>query len=156
MFELIDELIDALDMHSADFLVMNNTMRLRLMAALKASGQLDTTQDAFDRKFTTYGAGGPKILDIGSTDPLNRSARIIGNTETNDGSAETGGGATSIYAVKVGQGEYLSGFQLYPIEVDDIGKLENGVAYRTVIDWPLGLYMVNPFSIARLVGIIAA
>lgn len=156
LIEKVLELIDSCAMHSCDYLIMNNTMKMRLRAALVAKGALATTKDAFDRSFDTFGAGGPKIVDIGPTDPTDWTARIIGNAELHDGSALSGGTCTSIYAVKVGGGEYVSGFQLYPLDVQDLGMLENGVAYRTVLDWPVGIYMVNPFSCARLYGIIAA
>ncbi|RME37941.1 MAG: hypothetical protein D6794_06150 [Deltaproteobacteria bacterium] len=156
LIDKIHELLDVCAMKTADFLVMNREMKLRLEAALRGTGLLDTTQDNYGRRFETFGSGGPKILDIGSTDPLDYTQRIIGNTETNDGSATTGGTATSIYAVKVGGGEYVNGFQLYEMDVNDLGLLTDGVTYRTVIDWPMGIYMVNPFSVARLVGVIAA
>jgi len=156
LIDALHELVHQCAMHSADFFFCNDTMKLRLGAALRASGMLKTTEDAYGRKFETFGEGGPKIVDIGPSDPLDKTARIIGNTELDNGSAETGGDATSIYAVKFGGGMYVEGFQLYPMEVDDIGKLENGVAFRTVIDWPVGIYMVHPWSIARLVGVVAA
>ncbi len=151
----IHDLIHECDGHSADFLFCNDSLKLRLDAALRASGMLATTTDAYGRKFNTFGEGGPKLVDVGPSDPLDKTARIIGNVETDDGSAETGGDATSIYAVKFG-GEYVNGFQLYPLEVDDIGMLENGVAFRTVLDWPVGIYQIHPWSIARLVGVVAA
>jgi len=151
----IHELIHELDMHKGDFLFCNDTLKLRLDAALRASGMLATTTDSYGRKFNTFGEGGPKLVDVGPSDPLDKTAKIIGNIETDDGSAETGGDATSIYAVKVG-GEYVNGFQLYSLEVDDIGLLENGVMFRTVLDWPVGIYMIHPWSVARLVGVVAA
>ena len=157
--KLVDGLHDTIhqcDMHSTDFLFCNDTMKIRLGAALRSTGLLKTTEDSYGRKFETFGEGGPKIVDVGPTDPLDKTARIIGNTELDSGAAETGGDATSIYAVKFGGGEYVEGFQLYPMEVEDIGLLESGVAYRTVIDWPLGIYMTHPWSVARMVGIVAA
>jgi len=152
----IHELIHQCDMHKADFLFVNDTLKLRMGSALRQSGMLKTTEDAYGRKFETFGEGGPKIVDVGPTDPLDKTARIIGNTELDDGSAETGGDATSVYAVKFGGGEYVSGFQLYPLEVEDIGLLENGVLYRSIIDWAVGMYMIHPWSVARMVGIVAA
>lgn len=156
LIDALHELIHQCDMHKADYFFVNDTMKLRMGAALRASGMLKTTEDAFGRKFETFGEGGPKIVDIGPTDPLDKTARIIGNTELDNGSAETGGDATSIYAVKFGGGEYVDGFQLFPMEVEDIGLLESGVAYRSVIDWAVGTYFVHPWSIARLVGVVAA
>jgi hypothetical protein len=153
--DFIHALIHECDGHKADFLFCNDTLKLRLDAALRSSGMLATTTDAYGRKFNTFGEGGPKIVDVGPSDPLDKTARIIGNVELDDGSAETGGDATSIYAVKVG-GEYVNGFHLYPMEIDDIGMLESGVAYRTVIDYPVGIYQIHPWSVARLVGVVAA
>ncbi len=156
LIDKLHELIDALHMGKGDFLIANNVMKLRLDSALRASGMLKTTEDAYGRKFQTFGEGGPKIIDAGVTDPLDKTARIIGNVELDDGSALTGGDATSIYALKMGGGQYCQGFQLYPMEVDDKGLLENGVDYRTIIDWAVGIYMIHPWSAARLVGIVAA
>jgi hypothetical protein len=157
--KLIDALHDAIhqcDGHKADFFFCNDTMKIRLGAALRSSGMLKTTEDAYGRKFETFGEGGPKIVDVGPTDPLDKTARIIGNLESDDGSSETSGDATSVYVVKFGGGEYVEGFQLYPMEVDDIGMLESGVAFRSVIDWPVGMYMTHPWSVSRVVGIVAA
>jgi hypothetical protein len=156
LIDALHETVHQCDMHQADFFFMNDTMKLRMGAALRASGMLKTTEDAYGRKFETFGEGGPKIVDIGPTDPLDKTAKIIGNAELDDGSAETGGDATSIYAVKFGGGEYVEGFQLFPMEVEDIGLLESGVAYRSIIDWAVGMYFVHPWSIARLVGVVAA
>lgn len=155
LINFIHELIDVTAMAQSDFLIMNRQMRLRLNAALREAGMLATTQDAYNRTFETFGPGGPKILDIGSTDPLDRTQLIVTNTELDNGSATTGGDATSIYSIKVGE-EYLNGFQLYGLDTQDKGLLEDGVTFRTVIDWPLGIYHVHPFAMARLVGIVAA
>lgn len=154
MIDKLHELIDVTADGQSDFLVMNREMKMRIGAALRASGMLATTTDNYGRKFETFGPGGPVLLDIGSTDPLDRTARIIGNTELDDGSATTGGDASTIYSVKIGE-EYLNGWQEYALDVQDMGLLEDGVTYRTVIDWPLGIYMVSPFSLARLVGVVA-
>jgi hypothetical protein len=151
----LHELIDVTADGRSDFLIMNRETKLRAGAALRASGMLATTSDNYGRKFETFGAGGPVMLDIGPTDPLDRTARIITITELDDGSATTGGDASTIYSVKLGE-EYLNGFQEYALDVQDMGLLEDGVTYRTVIDWPLGIYHVSPFAMARLVGIVAA
>lgn len=146
-------LIHKCEGHKCDALFCNSTLYLRTLSALRASGLLATTRDNYNRWVTTYGEGGPMIYDIGTKG--DQSSLIIGNTETNDGSALTGGAATSCYAVKFGE-NFLMGVQLYPIDVVDKGLLENGVTLRTIVDWPVGLYLVNPRSIARLKGVIAA
>jgi len=153
---LIDDmqaLIHKCDGHQADAIWCNDTFLLRLMSALRASGLMDTTQDNYGRWVATYGPNGPKLYDIGVK--ADQSTNIITNTETNDGSALTGGGATSAYAIRFGE-KYLQGFQLYSLDVNDVGLLEDGVTYRTVIDWPVGIMITNPRSVARLSGVIAA
>jgi hypothetical protein len=82
-----------------------------------------------------------------------QTTKII--TDTENGTALTGGATTSVYAVKFGD-EYLNAWQFEPISVEDIGLLENGVSVRTIIDWGIGLYMYNPRSVARLYGVVAA
>jgi len=150
----IAELVHAVDGHKADLLVMNSTLYLRTVSALRQKGLFATTQDSYGRTVATWGPGGPEIIDLGVK--ADQATNIIGNVELVDGSALTGNYATSVYAAKLGMDKYLCGFQEYDMDVADIGLLESGVAFRTVVDWPMGIYMVNPRSVARLVGIIAA
>ena len=149
----IDELMDQFDDGSCDVLFMNDVMKRRLVAALRAVGGLDTGQDAFGRKFMNYGVGGPRIVDIGRK--YDQSTRIIGNVENVNGAVLTGGAATSIYGVKFGE-PYLAGFFLDDLLVDDVGLIEARTHYRTVIDWSPGIYLVSPRSVGRIHGIVAA
>jgi len=152
LMDKIDELIHMCDGHQADYLLMNDTMYMRLVSALRGAGMWATTKDLFGVDVATWGPGGPKIVDVGYK--ADQSTRIITNTETFAGLL-TGGGQTSIYAVKFGD-EYLKCFQFQPLEVTDVGLLESGVSVRTIIDWGVGLYFANPRSFARLYGLIAA
>ena len=154
LINYIHELLSVMTDGTADWLVMNRHMKLRLEAALRSNSMLDSTKDSYDRTFATFGAGGPKILDVGITDPTDLTALILTNVET-DAGALTGGDATSIYALKFGK-QYFDGFQVYSMETNDFGLIEDGVLYRTVIDWPLGVYQVDPFALGRLKGIVAA
>ena len=151
--DALQTLIHACDMHKADVLMCNDTLYLRLLSALRQKGLFATTQDSFGRKIVTYGEGGPEIWDVGYK--ADQTTRIIGNAELNDGSALSGGGATSIYAIKWGE-PYVAGFQEYALDVKDLGLLNDGVTYRTVVDWAPGIYIVHPRAVARLSGIIAA
>ncbi len=148
----IDELIHACDAHNCDALFMNSAMYLALMATIREKGLWACTKDSFGLDVPQFGPGGPRIYDIGYKADM--TSLIIGNVEDGDG-ALTGGSATSIYAVKFGD-EYLNGWQFKDIDVTDIGLLENGVSFRTIIDWGVGLYFYNPRSIARLYDIVAA
>jgi len=63
-----------------------------------------------------------------------------------------GGGAAqcaSLYVVSFGEGR-LRGLQLRPLEVRDIGELQDGKTYRTHINWDVGLVDEHPYCIARL------
>lgn len=149
----IQELMHAVEGHKPDALFTNDTLYLRLLSAIRQKGLFATVEDSFGRKVATYGPGGPMIYDIGWK--ADQTTRIMGNVELTDGSALTGGGSTSVYAVRFGEG-FLKGIQLYDMDVQDVGLLEDRVNYRTVIDWPVGLFLVNPRSIARLCGVVAA
>ncbi len=153
LIDKLDELEHVLDGHKADLFIMNSTCFLRLQSALRATSMLAVDRDNFGRKLYTYGEGGTKLIDLGTK--ADNTTDIIGNVEAADGSALSGGGSTSIYAVKLGE-PYLAGFQLAGIKVTDKGELESGVVERVIIDWGVGIYMVNPRSVARLHGIIAA
>lgn len=131
--------------HKPDCLLMNSKMFLALNSLLRREKLLDTSRDFFDRQISVY--SGARLIDVGVK--ADQTTEIITNTETlGDGTHET-----SIYAVKFGIGEFLWGIQEYPMEVDDKGLLESKPVYRTEIDWPLGLAMANPRSVARLYGI---
>lgn len=147
------ELIHAVEGHQPKCLVMNDTLYLRTISAIRKKGLFAQTEDSYGRKVTTFGPGGPTLIDLGYK--ADQTSRIIGNTELDDATALTGGDATSVYAFRVGE-NYLHGLQLYDMETKDKGELEDGVTYRTIVDWPVGISLVNPRSVARLVGIVAA
>lgn len=149
----LDQVIDACDRKECDELWMNSSMRLALIAAIRDSGLFSQDQDNFGRKVVRFGPDGPIIRDAGLKS--DQVTNIITNVELLDGTALTGGTGTSIYAVKYGE-DYLQGINLGDVDTNNIGLLENGVSYRTVIDWFVGITYVNPRSFARLSGIVAA
>lgn len=149
----IDAVISVLDGHMATLFLVNRTLWLRLNSGLRQLNLFAQDQDQYGRSVMRFGTGGPFIYDLGTQ--ADQATEIIGNAETEIGDALTGDVFTSLYAMRTG-GNYLSGMQLYGIDVNKIGLLESGVAYRTVIDWPVGIKHVNPRAIARLVGIEAA
>jgi hypothetical protein len=149
----IDAVIDACEEHTCDELWMNKSMRLALLAAIRGTGLFASDQDNYGRKVVRWGADGPIIRDLGVK--ADQTTKIITDVEKLDGTILTTGTGTSIYAVKQGE-DYLQGINLGMVDVNDIGMLENGVAYRTVIDWFVGITYINPRSMARLSGIVAA
>ncbi len=145
---MLDKLIYSIKGHNPDFLFCNDKYLLALRALLRKEKLLDTTRDYFDRVVDVY--QGARLVDIGTT--RDQTTEIITNTETLE--AAGGSESTSVYAVKLAIGQYLWGIQEYPIEVEDLGRLEDAPIYRTEVDWPLGLALADPYCIARLYGII--
>lgn len=132
------------------YLLMNDTMMQRHQSLARQSGLLQTTTDQLGRTFTEY--KGARFVDMGLK--IDDSTKIIGDVETLTGAALTGGSATSIYGVRLGK-EYFTGWQEYALEVDDLGKLDDGVTERILVDWVVGLALSHPRSAARLYGLVA-
>jgi hypothetical protein len=132
-------------------LYMNEVLRRRFAFAVRAmgtSGGFETTRDQFNRTVDMY--KGAVIRDIGYK--VDQATRIITNTELATGLADTGGTFTSVYAVNYGE-EHFSGWQFDTINVQDLGLINNGVIYRTFIDWVVGFQNTSTRSIGRLYDI---
>ena len=117
--------------------------------ALGTSGGFSTTQDQFNRTIEMY--KGAVFRDPGYK--ADQSTRIIPNTEASDGTAGPST-YTSIYAVNYGTSNFF-GWQFKDLNdaVQDLGKLNNGVIYRTFIGWGVGLMNVSTRSIGRVYGL---
>lgn len=65
--------------------------------------------------------------------------------------ASAGGSAVtaSLYVLSLGEGR-LRGLQLRPMEVRDIGLLQDGITYRTHLNWDVGVVDEHKYCIARL------
>lgn len=150
--ELVTQLLWTADSPEGDGIVlyMNEVLARRFATALRTmgtSGGFDITQDQFGRSVTKF--RNAVIKDIGYK--ADQSTRIITTTETSAGAlgAST---FTSMYAVNYGV-DHFFGWQYEPVTAKDLGLLNNGVIYRTVIDWAGGLMNANIRSIARLYDI---
>ena len=142
----LDELIDAVQ-GGPDVLFMNKVMRRKVNALVRAAGSaIETVSGAFGQRLEAYAGIPIGIIENDETDTA-----ILGFTEANPG----GGAAasTSIYAVKFGVSEYVSGLQCGPMDIIDMGLYSGGVAYRTLIEWIAGLAIFSSKSAARLRGI---
>lgn len=144
----LNELIYALPEHSADALIMNDTVFLRVQSILRQLGLLTTSTDSFGR--TVFEYQGAKLVDIGYKS--DQSTRILGNAETSAG-LNSGGALSSIYAVKFGP-EYLTGWQLE--DPQTIPHQDNALQRSVTVDWYTGIAITNPRSVARLYNIEAA
>lgn len=144
--DLLDELLDAVQ-GGADVLFMNKTMRRKVSALVRTAGQaIETVNDSFGRQLTAY-AGVP----IAVIEDDEEGNTILDFDETNPGGGTAA--STSIYAVRFGAMEWVSGLQVGTMDVIDMGLHSGGLAYRTLIEWICGMAVFHPKAAARLRGI---
>lgn len=138
----LDEAIDAVDQPT--HLIMNRTMRRRLSAAARLTtvgGYITYSLDAFGRQVTRY-----NDLPILIVDQDNAGAEIL---QFNEAASAGGATATSIYIVSLMDGK-LTGIQNGGIEVEDLGQLQEQPAYRTRVEWHMGISLWHSKAAARL------
>jgi hypothetical protein len=141
----LDELIDAVQ-GGPDVLFMHKILRRKVNALMRAAGQAtETVSDAFGRQINAY-AGIPIAVIEQDKD----GADILGFTED---ALDSGTDATSIYAVKFGAAQYVSGLQNGAMEVVDKGNPAGSVHYVTDIEWVCSMGVFHPKAAARLRGI---
>ena len=144
---LLDEAIDAVE--NPTHLIMNRTLLRRLTKAARTTsvaGDLDWgAPDNFGRRIVTYN-GLPILRGYGAT----KNAGILPFTEANPG----GGAAasTSVYVVSFAE-DGVVGLQNGVMDVRDLGELETKPAYRTRIEWYVGLAVLRSTAAARYHGI---
>jgi hypothetical protein len=148
--ELLDQLLWSVDSPDGEdvTLYVNEVMKRRfnfLVRLLGTSGGFSTAQDQFNRTIQMY--KGAVIRDIGRK--VDQSTLIIQNTENANGADDGSSNQTSIYAVNYSD-DHFHGWQFEDINVQDLGLINNGVIYRTFIDWALGLMNESTRSIGRL------
>jgi len=151
--EFLDQLLWSVDSPDGQGVVlyMNEVMKRRLNLALRTlgtSGGLNITQDQFNRTIQSYKSA--VLRDAGYK--ADQATRIITTTEAANGIADTGSTYTSIYAVNYSM-DHFFGWQFEPPNVQDLGLINNGVIYRTLIDWAVGLMNTSTRSLGRLYDI---
>lgn len=131
------------------YIFCNENTELGISAALRHSGLLDTTKDAFDRLFTTF--AGFAIIDVGLQS--DQATEIIPLTETDGG----GTAETSIYVVRFDENDGLIGLQKGKgLKVyDPLGgtEMEGQPAHLLRCDWGTALVPRSDFCVARVYGI---
>jgi hypothetical protein len=143
---MLDELIDCCPW-GVDCLFINRTMRRKVNALIRASGAaIETVSDAFGQQIPSYASIPIGIIWI---DEKGNEILDFNEPAPGDGATVT----TSIYAVKFGAGQYVSGLQVSPIEVLDLGLYAGGIKFRTLIEWISGMAVFNSRAAARLRGI---
>lgn len=142
----LDQLIDLVDSPTA--LIFPKSLRTRLTPAARSAtvgGNVTWDKDEFGRRVTRYNDL-PVLVPYDS----NMGTDFMAFDEA----APTGGQAqtTSVYCVSFGA-EGLFGIQNAPIEVRDLGEVDDSPAYRVRIEWALGIVLASAYAAARLRGI---
>jgi len=144
-------LMYALPDHTADLLLMNDTTLLAFRRVLENLKLLKTTEDQFGREILRWGDGGPFLVDMGVKG--DQTTKIITDLESATGVAHNGGGTlTSIFGVRFGP-EYLTGWEKQGMTT---WRWQEGPIKSVEFDWPLGIFITNPRSVAQLYNIQAA
>lgn len=133
------ELLDMVE-GGADVLFMSKAMQRELftIATQGKHNYIYEGKDAFGRHVSMFGDVPIRVVEDS----------VLGFNEN--------GETASVYAVKFGAQEYVSGLTNGGIMVEDIGELETKPVYRTRIEFYVGLAAFHPKSAARLSGITRA
>jgi hypothetical protein len=141
---LLDELIDAVQ-GEPDAIFMSKAMRRKLKGILQASQHyIENGADQFGRPVMTYGGIPIRVIETDGA-----GAEILGFDEAHGTATET----ASIYAVKFGAEQYVSGLRNGSVRVDDLGLINDKPVYRTLIEFYAGLAVFHPKAAARVAGI---
>lgn len=141
--DMLDDLLDRV-VGGADVLYMNGWLIRKVNALQRAAGVAPEAIELYGRRVFMY-AGVP-IIDAGND---NTDAEILDFDETQG----TESAAASIYAVKWGEQEFTSLLTNGGVMVDDLGFLETKPAYRTRVEFYVGLATFNGKCAARLQGL---
>lgn len=140
--EILAELNELLDTvrGGADALFMTKRTRRKMLAIMqKSQHYIENGADAFGRPVSMYG-GVPimtveeDVLPTDATDPLKPKA--------------------DIYAIKFGVYTHVAGLQNGGVSIRQLGEATGKPAEITRIEWYVGLAMFNPYSAARLKGVL--
>ena len=141
----LDEMLDQVQ-GSPDVIFCNKTMRRKINALMRAAGQAtEMVNDAFGRQIYSY-AGIP--IAVIEQDKDGNEILPFTEPDLDNGDKTT---CTSIYAVRFGLAEYVSGLQAGSMDVLDQGL--QGTFYQTLIEWICGMGVFHPKAAARLRGI---
>lgn len=127
-------------------LLMNKTLRRNARQLARSVNALTISTDQLGRELDGY-AGVP----FGLIEEDETGAEILAFDEAQGTASNT----SSIYAVRFGA-DTMHGIQTKPIEVRDLGEVDDKPALRTRIEWYSGFVIKHPKAAARLKGVKAA
>lgn len=148
LLDLIAQSIYKCEEHTCDMILTSDTIKLRLESALRQQNLYATTKDSFGRTVTTFGEGGPLIVDMGYK--ADQTTKIFADDEGATGIPTGSAGKSSMMFVKLGD-EYLTGFQ----RKSGLQSFEwqTGVLKHVELDWAAGLFITSPRSISWLYNV---
>lgn len=141
---MLDELLDAVQ-GQPDVLFCSKAMRRKIKQVLQShNAYSESSLDAFGRPVMSYGGVPIRAIETNAT-----GAEILDFNETQGTDTATG----SIYAVKFGAEQYVSGLQNGGMNVRDLGEIDTMPVFRTRIEWYNGVAVFHPKACARLKGV---
>jgi len=134
--------------HTCDMILTSDTVKLRLESALRQQSLYATVKDSFGRTISTFGEGGPMLVDMGYK--ADQTTKIFADDEGATGIPTGSAGKSSMMFVKLGD-EYVTGFQ----RKSGLQSFEwqTGVLKHVELDWAAGLFITSPRSVSWLYNI---
>jgi hypothetical protein len=139
----LDALVDAVP-DGPDILLMNKTVRRRLSEYLRTVGSYVTERDEYGRYFMMW-----NDIPIVVTDWIYQTETISGGAYA----LPTTGACSSVFALKLGEGEGFCGIQNGGIETETFEQLEEYWAKRVRMAWIVGTALYSTVAVARLDGV---
>lgn len=134
--------------HTCDAILTSDTVKLRIESGLRQLGLFTTTTDSFGRTISTWGIGGPAILDMGYK--ADQATKIFADDEGATGLQTGNNGKSSLMFAKFGA-DFLTGFQVN----SGLQTFETpqGVLKKIELDWAAGIFITDPRSVAWLYNV---
>ena len=143
--DLLDQAIDAVQ-GSPDVIFVNKTLRRSISQLARNSNQAtEPVNDSFGRQLQAY-----QGIPLALVEEDAESNPILGFTESHLSTGENN--TASIYCVRFGVEEWVSGIQAGGMDVIDQGL--QGIHYQTLIEWICGIGCFHPKAASRLRGIV--
>lgn len=132
----------------------------RCLANAGTDGGWGFVKDPYDNLIPSY--RNCKFRDMGRLAPTAagvQTGRVISQFEKADGTDGTNGTDTftSFYVVRWekdgSEGSTMTAWEMAPLEAVDLGRINDGVTYRTVWIYQTGLFQENTRAISRVYGL---
>lgn len=161
VIDLINKAYHQVNGHKPSFVLSNSDALLWIESILRREKLLGDTYDwkaaglevDDPRVAGTMPAANPAFMyrgipwyDLGTKNDM--TTNIIGNSYTHG----TGSGETEIFMVKMGD-DQLEGIQAQPLDIIDIGRLQDKEVYRYRLLWVLGLALWGSKSLVQVNGL---